>query len=292
MRPDAPPASDAASPRLPAAAPAPPHLAGPAPLVSIVVVTYNAPEYVRGCVESIRARTPTPHELILVDNASEAPTRDYLRSLSGARLILNDENRLWCAGCNQGLRAADPRSRYFLLLNSDTEVECDDWLAVMVALMERHPRVGLVGPEHHRMRAGPLYGWLDGHCLLIRRALIDEVGYLDEARWPWAGAPLELAVAGFARGWTYKVLHPADRAVRHHERKSTSRQLRQQVLDQLPRPRPVYRKVMARYGLDARRRPLDRFIDHPWFGPLLERRRFYYAPPANRRTPRPGNSLP
>src|SRR3712207_5653985 len=74
------------------------------PLVSIVIVSYNAPEYLRRCLESIRRRTATPHELIVIDNASREETRAYLRSLDFIRLTLNPDNRLWCAGCNQGIR--------------------------------------------------------------------------------------------------------------------------------------------------------------------------------------------
>ena len=44
-----------------------------APLVSIVVVTYNAPEYTRLCLEGVLTRTRTPFELIVVDNLPSNP---------------------------------------------------------------------------------------------------------------------------------------------------------------------------------------------------------------------------
>ena len=73
------------------------------PLVSIVVVSYNATPYLRRCLESLRARTRPPHEILVVDNASRQETRDYLRSVDFIRPVFNDENRLWCAGCSQGI---------------------------------------------------------------------------------------------------------------------------------------------------------------------------------------------
>jgi len=156
-----------------------------------------------------------------------------------------------------------------------------------VALMERDRRVGLVGPERIKMPAGPLYGWLDGHCLLIRRPVLEQVGYLDEERWPWMGAPMELAVAAFARGWIYKVQHPNDHAVRHFSKKSTTRDVRESRLESLPRPQPDYRRCLRRYGIEPRYTPLDRFINHPLLGPMVERRRPYYAPPVRVRSRRP-----
>src|SRR5947209_7869169 len=97
------------------------------PAVSIIIVSYNALPYLRRCVASLRARTRVPYELLIIDNASAAETQTYLRSLRSARVTFNEENRLWCAGCNQGLRLASARAPYRLLLNPDVEVLRDDW---------------------------------------------------------------------------------------------------------------------------------------------------------------------
>src|SRR5215831_1783221 len=100
----------------------------PAPLVSIVTVTFNAPDYVRRCLDSIEARTSKPYELIVVDNASDAPTRALLAeraAAGGIRLLQNEDNPLWAKACNQGLALAEPRSRYVLLLNPDCEALAD-----------------------------------------------------------------------------------------------------------------------------------------------------------------------
>ena len=99
--------------------------AGEAPLVSIVTVTWNAPEWASRLYTSLAARTPQAYELIVVDNASDEPMRELNRSEAAAgrlRLVQNEDNRLWAAGCNQGLELVDPQSRYVLLLNPDCEV--------------------------------------------------------------------------------------------------------------------------------------------------------------------------
>src|SRR5262245_48192315 len=82
------------------------------PHVSICIVTHNASEHVRRCLESIRRRSHVPYELVVVDNASRPETRELLLSQPDLKLALNDENRLWCAGINQAMGMADERSDY------------------------------------------------------------------------------------------------------------------------------------------------------------------------------------
>jgi GT2 family glycosyltransferase len=230
------------------------------PLVSIVIVSYNATDYLRRCLETVRRRTRPPHEILVIDNASRPDTREYLRSLDFIRLTLNDDNRLWCAGCNQGIRQAAASSRYVLLLNPDIEVLRDDWLDRMVAIAESEPRVGLVGTRHQYRPIAPVYGWLDGQCLLAQRSLIEEVGLLDEARFPWGGAPQLLAVQAALRGWRYKVVPPWERLVVHHGHKS-----RTENPGQLPRHGRTLASLMEEQGLPPRPVPsarqwLERFF--------------------------------
>ena len=66
------------------------------------------------------------------------------------RLIANGENIGYPAANNQGLRALGVESvappRYALLLNPDTEVP-PDALRRLLAYMDEHPEVGVVGPK-------------------------------------------------------------------------------------------------------------------------------------------------
>ncbi len=174
-------------------------------LTSIVIVTHNELPYTRRCVDSIRRGTDEPHELIFVDNGSTDGTTEYLHALPGATVIVNSTNRGFPAAANQGLRAA--RGGQVLLLNNDTVVPAG-WLRRLLAPLAEDPRIGLVGPcsnavsgpqqvpstYHHldeldafaqewaAAHAGERaeIGRLVGFCLLIRRELLDQIGYLDE----------------------------------------------------------------------------------------------------------------
>ncbi|TAM59492.1 glycosyltransferase family 2 protein [bacterium] len=175
------------------------------PLVSLVLLTWNALEYTRITLESVRRFTKLPCELIVVDNGSEAPTVEYLRTLGDATVIYNSENRGFAGGCNQGIAAS--RGRYVMLLNNDVVVT-EHWLEDMLAAAQRDVEIGLVGPrsnkvagvqqldvpyqsieEMHRFaarRRSELHGcgtYLDrviGFCMLIDRRVITAIGGLDE----------------------------------------------------------------------------------------------------------------
>jgi GT2 family glycosyltransferase len=194
-----------------------------APLVSIVTVTWNAPEWAVRLYDSLAARTREPHELIVVDNASDPPMRreNAARAAAGRlRLLQNEENVLWARACNQGLRAADPRSAYVLLLNPDCEVLREDWIARLRAVLDDDPAVGVTGPWLNWKRIGPTFGCVDGSAFFVRRAALDAVGLLDDERYPWNGAPYDWCARAFARGWIYRRCGNDPPSLVHHGHKS------------------------------------------------------------------------
>ena len=179
-------------------------------LTSIIILTHNQLEFTKQCLDSIEAYTPEPHELIIVDNGSTDGTIDYLReyieSYDNVRVIANATNRGFAAGNNQGLAIA--RDEYVLLLNNDTIVT-KGWLGSMLAVFDRYPDAGIVGPvsnyisgpqlvenvpyrnltEMHRFavkRAAEYAGKIVesnrvvGLCLMARKEVIDRIGGLDE----------------------------------------------------------------------------------------------------------------
>lgn len=180
----------------------------PAPgygLTSVVVLTRDQLAYTRECVDSVRRLTDEPYEFVFVDNASSDGTADFLRGVPGARVIVNAENRGFPAAANQGIAAA--RGDQILLLNNDTVVTTG-WLRRMLRALHSGPQVGLVGPCSNNV-SGPQqvepgydaipgldgFAWdwgkahdgvteetdrLVGFCLLIRRAVVDTIGGLDE----------------------------------------------------------------------------------------------------------------
>ena len=88
--------------------------------VSFVILSYNTLDYTMQCIESIR-RTCIEggYEIVVVDNASEDGSIEWLRNQSDVILVENKENVGFPKGCNQGIRTAKVENDIFLL-NNDT----------------------------------------------------------------------------------------------------------------------------------------------------------------------------
>ncbi len=179
------------------------------PLTSIVIVTFNRLEMTRRCVESVAAHTPEPHELIFVDNGSTDGTVDYLRHRFSPDLVIaNNTNEGFVRAANRGMKAA--RGEHILLLNNDTLVT-PGWLTALQQPFANSASTGIVGgkivgpdgrvqlagaymafdgsarmigegldPDDPCLSEGREVCYVGGHCFLIRREVIDAIGFLDE----------------------------------------------------------------------------------------------------------------
>jgi GT2 family glycosyltransferase len=178
-----------------------------APFASIVTLSWNAPHHTELAVASIRERTRTPYEIIIVDNGSNPEALERVRALAGpdVRIIENDRNYGFAYGCNQGMAAA--RGTHVVLLNNDVIVT-DGWLEALLDAHRRDPLVGISAPrsnsvaghqqiadgnyadltqmiafarERSRRERGIVYATdrVIGFCMCISRAAIASVGGID-----------------------------------------------------------------------------------------------------------------
>ncbi len=172
---------------------------------TIIIVTYNAYDYVKRCIESVIKYTSSLHDIILIDNKSDQKTRNYVKSFSSDKrfnIILNKKNILWCPACNQGFKKASSDSQFIVLLNSDIEIHRSDWLLRLQNPMLDNNIIGLTGIKYNFQPIKPTYGALDGCCLMIRKTHLDELGYFDE-NYPWNGAPYIFTQKAWKKGIKY-----------------------------------------------------------------------------------------
>src|SRR5438105_10809941 len=120
----------------------------PAPLVSVVIIFLNGGKYLQEAIESVLAQTYTNWELLLVDDgstdASTGIAKDYQQRDPGRVQYLEHsghENRGMSASRNLGIGRAS--GALIALLDAD-DVWLPDKLAQQVAIMQRHPEVGLL----------------------------------------------------------------------------------------------------------------------------------------------------
>lgn len=115
------------------------------PDVSVVVVTYNGPEWVEKCLRALLVDAPpqVSTEVVVVDSGSGPETRAVLaRWADRATVLLQDENVGFARGCNIGVAASS--GRRVLLLNPDAVVR-EGTVDALVRTLDAHPEVGLLG---------------------------------------------------------------------------------------------------------------------------------------------------
>jgi GT2 family glycosyltransferase len=114
------------------------------PDLSIIVVNYNAKQYLEACLASIQeTASGLRYELLVADNGSRDGSVEALRGrFPWVTWVLNEGNVGYARANNQGLEVA--RGRYLLLLNNDTIV-LPSALARMIAFLEERPKAGIVG---------------------------------------------------------------------------------------------------------------------------------------------------
>lgn len=173
-------------------------------IVSIVVPTFNRLARLRRCVEKIGRNVGCPHEVIIVDGGSTDGTREWLADGADVRIILEERREGAVRAFNKGFRAA--RGQYVCWLNDDA-FPLPGSVAAAVSMIERPDLsdVGMVAFYHNwhnernvldRIRHdGESYELchVRGHPYanfgLIRRSLLERIGYADERYYFFAFDP-------------------------------------------------------------------------------------------------------
>jgi GT2 family glycosyltransferase len=169
----------------------------------IIILVWNQLNFTKQCIDSVLNKTKFPFNLIIVDNGSEEPTRQYLEKLSQKEripinLLRNERNLGFVKAANQGIKQS--QSEYICLLNNDTVVTTN-WLTEMVKVAQGSEVIGIVNansntlgckskreesPEAIAQRLKSYSGeyselaWATGFCMLIKRHLIKKIGLFDE----------------------------------------------------------------------------------------------------------------
>lgn len=207
----------------------------------IVILTYNAARFIGPCLDALRANTPMPHRTVVVDNASTDGTLDIVKARypeveavqTGSNLGVSKGNNLVLARYDADL---------YVMLNPDTEVRAG-WLEALVEEADADLRIGIVGgkllypdgriqhvggeaahtgPRHYGTFApGDSYNeakdvdFVTLACGLIKREVIERIGYLDEAYTPFYYEDADYCFRARAAG--FRVRYTPRCVVTHHE---------------------------------------------------------------------------
>jgi glycosyltransferase involved in cell wall biosynthesis len=171
-----------------------------APLVSIVIATYNRPELLQDALESIARQTFSDYEIIVVDDGSTVPGAEQVCMKYKKCRYVRQLNSGESAARNYGARLA--RGQLLAFLDDDDKWKPDK-LERQVAFLAEHPDIGvvhspaeiirtdgtatgeLVGANNPEWRSGRVFHHAVRTCVvksptsLIRKEIFDRSGGFD-----------------------------------------------------------------------------------------------------------------
>jgi GT2 family glycosyltransferase len=130
-------------------------------------------------------------EVIVADNGSTDESISFLETnYPGIRLIRFSENYGFARGYNEALKLV--KSDYYMLLNSDVEVQ-PDWLQLLVDLLESDKKIAACQPKilsYHNKKifdyAGAAGGWLDKYGYPFAKGRVFDITEEDNGQYDQA----------------------------------------------------------------------------------------------------------
>tara|TARA_B110001454_G_scaffold15210_2_gene13662 strand:- start:40010 stop:41053 length:1044 start_codon:yes stop_codon:yes gene_type:complete len=178
------------------------------PLVSIIIVNYNAGKLLQDCIKSLYCSTHKNLEVIVVDNNSHDNSHKECKNIfPQIKLIENKKNLGYCEGNNVGINIAT--GKYIVILNPDTIVSTS-WLNELLSAESKigpglfQPKIMVLKDENRISNRGNMQtifgfgfaqdrGSLENHndekirkinyatgtCLFTSREILDKIGIFD-----------------------------------------------------------------------------------------------------------------
>ena len=174
-----------------------------APLVSVVVPTYNRLPLLRETIGSILAQAIPELEIIVVDDASTDGTEEYFRqNLIPEVIYIRNPSRCGIVAINRNIALRQARGTYVAFCDDD-DIWISGKLGKQIDIMQTDPEAALCYTNAFLFtsNSGPLTDWLfktkihahhfkalmrgcmiPNSSVLIRRDILEQVGYLNEDR--------------------------------------------------------------------------------------------------------------
>lgn len=128
---------------------------GPIPKFSIIIVNYNAGEWLARSVASVAAQTLTDFECFIVDNGSTDDSFTSLPELDERFVLLpQEENTGFAKGNNIAARQA--KGEWLALLNPDAFAR-PDWLEKLDKVSEDYPNATMIGSTQYMALEPDIY---------------------------------------------------------------------------------------------------------------------------------------
>ena len=162
---------------------------------TIVIPVLNKLKYTKQCLDDLFTTVDKFTEIIVIDNASDDGTREFLSNLDGISTIFNQINKGCAASWNQGVKSSSSDSSWVIILNNDVRLP-KDWLNNLIdAAIDYETDIispGMREGEHNyniseyalkytEKMQGAYRDWTpSGVCFAVNASVFDKVGLFDE----------------------------------------------------------------------------------------------------------------
>jgi GT2 family glycosyltransferase len=210
-------------------------------LTSILVVSYNALARTRSCLEALRRTADERHptEIVVVDNGSTDGSAEWLAQQDDIAFVRNADNAGAPRARNQAIGLA--RGEFLVFMDNDV-VPTQEWLHRLLFHAEVDGRSGCVGPLTDRAGQNQQIEYvgtdsiedierfaaeraaahprkfrnqtlMTSFCMLVRRAVVDEIGGFDGRFSPWGFEDDDFSMRAVMAGFRNRIA--LDVFVRH-----------------------------------------------------------------------------
>ena len=176
------------------------------PLISIIIVNWNAKDYLKDCISSLYSQSYKNLEIILVDNASTDGSVEMIeQEFPKIQIIKNKENLGFAEGNNIGISKS--KGEFIALFNPDAIAD-KEWISELVSVISNSEKIcGVTGKlfyldkktkqdsvfctwskispfsanpyNFHNSEPKSKVDYLSGAAMLVKRDIIEKVGLLD-----------------------------------------------------------------------------------------------------------------
>jgi GT2 family glycosyltransferase len=227
--------------------------------VAIVIATYSQSKLLEKCISSLKNLTSYKnYKTYLVDDSGTGNIgREIKSNFKWINLIINQENLGCSKSYNAGMKEAlkDYNPDYIVLLNDDLEFVDPEWLNKIISYGEKNEKVGILGcrmvyPDRSMQwiaKKGKIYSFMKpghfeksedilkaqkvkeiiGSCYIIKRRVIEEIGFWDEKFSPYYGEESDYSFRAARKGFSF--LYVGETEIIHHGASSTKNLFNEKV---------------------------------------------------------------
>jgi GT2 family glycosyltransferase len=178
-------------------------------LVSIVMVCFNSQKWLGNCLASLFSQKYSPFEIIVVDNASQDGSAEWIaRNYPEIRLLRLEQSSSLAKALNLGI--ANARGDYFFLVNPDVELE-PNAIAHLVATAQEDPRCAAVAAKLKFLWAPAFLNGLGNYVGALSWGADSALGHLDLGQFDaWDEVPSACFAAALVPAKIWPVVGPID----------------------------------------------------------------------------------